>query len=237
MSKAPYRHGDGSDCYTINCSRGHYTSADAAVSKRDINAFLDAKLTENNVQTKSLEEMGFVPRTSLDTPKKNKESKGFRKVLKTLGVAAGAAGLAVMLSACSPSSLTSGTIDSKNYHEAYTSIISVCGGKPTSCHPVIQHHPEKWTVTFENHNQKGELETRTINVDENTYGKVEVGQEYKMTPEQISAGQADAAWGTGLWITGGVVGAGVLSFLVYNQVERHRDRKFYEEKYGRKPSW
>lgn len=46
MSKAPYRHSDGSDCYTVNCSRGHYTSADAAIAKGDINAFLDAKEAE-----------------------------------------------------------------------------------------------------------------------------------------------------------------------------------------------
>lgn len=43
MSKAPYRHSDGSDCYTKNCSLGHYTSTDAAIAKGDINAFLDAK--------------------------------------------------------------------------------------------------------------------------------------------------------------------------------------------------
>lgn len=46
MSKAPYRHSDGSDCYTKNCSLGHYTNSDSAIAKGDINAFLDAKEQE-----------------------------------------------------------------------------------------------------------------------------------------------------------------------------------------------
>lgn len=51
MSKAPYKHGDGSDCYTVNCSRGHYTSSDSAISKGDINGYMEAKMQENQRKT------------------------------------------------------------------------------------------------------------------------------------------------------------------------------------------
>lgn len=43
MSKAPYRHSDGSDCYTKNCSLGHASPMEQAVLDNNFDAFLTAK--------------------------------------------------------------------------------------------------------------------------------------------------------------------------------------------------
>ena len=235
MSKAPYRHSDGSDCYTKNCSRGHVgTGVANALSNLDVNAFLDAKQAEATVQSKSLEELGFTPRVTVEATQPVKQVSKTRKVLRTLGMAAGAAGIAVMLSACAPSSLNTGTIDAKDHREAYTSISQMCGGKPMTCHPVTTRHPEQWNITIEGYNANGDMETRTLNVGETIYNDVAVGQDYKLTQEQMSAAETDAAWGNGLLAAGGVAGAGVLGTIAYVQIKRKREDAAFEQRWGHK---
>lgn len=51
MSKAPYRHADGSDCYTRNCSRGHATPTDIAILNNNFDAYIAAKEKENAGKT------------------------------------------------------------------------------------------------------------------------------------------------------------------------------------------
>lgn len=55
---APYRHSDGSGCWTKNCSLGN-TSVSAAVAHNDFNAFINAKQTETLTKpnTKTLTDM------------------------------------------------------------------------------------------------------------------------------------------------------------------------------------
>lgn len=51
MSKAPYRHSDGSDCYTKNCSLGHASPIDVAILDNNFDAFLAAKQSKENTPT------------------------------------------------------------------------------------------------------------------------------------------------------------------------------------------
>jgi RNA ligase len=51
MSNAPYRHSDGSDCYTKNCSRGHANAVDIAILENNFDAYLAAKSEENFSKT------------------------------------------------------------------------------------------------------------------------------------------------------------------------------------------
>lgn len=235
MSKAPYRHSDGSDCYTKNCSRGHVgTSVANALSNLDVNAFLDAKQAESTVQSKSLEELGFTPRVTVEAPKPVKQISKARKVLKTLGMAAGAAGIAVMLSACAPSSLNTGEITAKEHHDAYTTVSQMCSGKPMTCHPVTTHHPEQWNIVLNGFNATHHEENRTLNVGETIYNEVNVGETYTLTQDQISAAETDAAWGNGLLIAGGVAGAGALGAITYVQIKRRRDDAEFEKRWGHK---
>lgn len=51
MSKAPYRHGDGSDCYTKDCSLGHASPVERAILDNNFDAFLTAKQGQENTPT------------------------------------------------------------------------------------------------------------------------------------------------------------------------------------------
>lgn len=51
MSKAPYRHSDGSDCYTKDCSLGHASPVECAILDNNFDAFLTAKQGQENTPT------------------------------------------------------------------------------------------------------------------------------------------------------------------------------------------
>jgi len=50
--KAPYRHADGSNCWTKDCSRSHVNSLNQAVTQQDFNAFIEAKEAEASIPKK-----------------------------------------------------------------------------------------------------------------------------------------------------------------------------------------
>lgn len=81
-----------------------------------------------------------------------------------------------LLAACGADS---GTVVSKDHHEAYTTMRQQCTayGSDGFCKawiPVTDHHPERWSVTIKNdQGEKG-----TWNVSESEYDAINLGDHY-----------------------------------------------------------
>lgn len=148
------------------------------------------------------------PHATLEETNHDKQS-GLGKVLKTIGAVAGLAGATLLLTACSASTMTSGTVTETEYHEAYTSTSLMCiSGKVTSCHPTIMHHPEKWTIKVQGTNAEGKIETRTLEVKEPVFEETHVGDQYEVTKTQAARDEASAAIGNAVLMGGiGIAGA------------------------------
>lgn len=149
------------------------------------------------------------------------------KVLKTLGAVAGAAGIALLLSSCSASTLNSGTVSDSSHHEAYTSYSMICSGvKVKTCTTVPIHHPEQWTITVQGNNAEGKPETRTLYVEEPVFDDYQIGEHYEMTDKQMQESENAALLGNiGLGAAGALVGAGVLAWggiSIKNKIEELR---------------
>lgn len=178
---------------------------------------------------------GWEPHKTLDDTEHDKQT-GLGRVLKTIGAVAGIAGATLLLSACSASTLNSGTVSDASHHEAYNTISSVCTstGKSMSCHPVIFHHPERWTITIEGTNAEGQPETRTLEVEEPVFNETHVGDNYTLSQKEINHGENMAAVGN---IALGAVGVAVVAggavwggIAIKNKIEDLRWEKEYNQR-------
>lgn len=73
------------------------------------------------------------------------------------------------------SSVASGVIVDRHYRGSYTTFITHHSGKSTYTTPV--YHAPSWTITIQGVNKDGETRCRTLNVDETSYNRHEMGQE------------------------------------------------------------
>ena len=180
----------------------------------------------------------WTPHASLEETEHDKQS-GIGKVLKTIGAVAGLAGASLLLTACSASTVNSGTISDTEYHEAYTSISSVCTGtKPMVCHPVTTHHPEKWTITVDGTSTEGKTESRTLYVEEPVFNDAQIGETYQLTDQQIQDGQIQANIGnTVLSVSGIAVGAGLAIWGGVAVKNKIQDLRWQHKRDKGKPKW
>lgn len=80
---------------------------------------------------------------------------------------------------CNTESIHGGFITNLYHHHPYTTTSTTCvgSGRSRSCHPVIHHHPEKWTVEI-----CDEGECIRPSVTEARWDELHLGEFYCVTP-------------------------------------------------------
>lgn len=89
---------------------------------------------------------------------------------KSVLAVAGAAIVALALTACSP--ISSGTVTGKEFHPSHNETITTCHliGKVTICTPMTHRVDDKWQLDL----TKGD-KTGWVDVDKSTYDRTSVG--------------------------------------------------------------
>lgn len=79
-------------------------------------------------------------------------------------------------------SLKRGTVIEKYHADAWvqTSFIYINNGSSTMMIPQITEWPERWEVTIEGKNPKGQHLTRNLELEEPDYNRIEVGQQIEV---------------------------------------------------------
>lgn len=143
-----------------------------------------------------------------------------KNLLKTFIIVLGASWLAIILSACTPNSLNTGEIISKEYKDSYTSPYTICNQSHGGCITNYRFHPEEWSITLQGLNDDMGKGTRILYVSETVYNKVKIGETYTLTQEQIDTAQTDATWTPVLLIVGVVAMFSLIGFAFYTQLKR-----------------
>ena len=127
------------------------------------------------------------PHTDSEDTAYDKQGGVGKKVLKTLGAVAGAAGIALLLSGCGASTgMTTGTIVDSSFTPAHSAGYRSCvSTKPLICNTIRREHPDKWTITVEAKDGSGKTVTKVLEVEEPVFNDTQVGDGYNFTPEQV----------------------------------------------------